>query len=456
MPPMRLARCLLACALLPLSAQAPCPPSALQGPPAQHLLNTFETWLGYLERWVGPEIPDWVVHSTVVTYAARRPLFDDGGRPVPGPDGQQACGQIAQSARIFFPPVWRAPAGRRLPLVVYTHATSLQKQAVASAYGGHEWLMGAAAAAYYGFAVAMPDQPGMGLDAEHYHPFCHAQSLAYATIDGLPAMEQVFQKDAFLQDAHYAWDGRLFLMGYSEGAYTALATVKELETHRDAYAAKGIGPVTGAACMAGPFDLSGLTRADMINPLRRYAHCFYLPFVLRGYHEVYGAAVDPEEALAPVLLEEREDGNILRWIDGTRSGLSVDELVGRRLGVPDTQVVFRDMLNPAWLARELDDPSYETSTTHRLLVENDLHRGWAPTSPILFAQSPVDQDLPYQNTVATMGYLSAEIVKAGGDPRQLLTSVPLGDCRDGVTHLEGALLAIPLAFKWIYDGMPMD
>jgi hypothetical protein len=302
----------------------------------------------------------------------------------------------------------------------------------------------------------MPDQPGMGLDAAHYHPFCHAQSLAYATIDGLPAMEQVFREDPWLRSAQYAWDGRLFLLGYSEGAYTALATVKELETHRDEYEARGLGPVTGAACMAGPFDLSGLTRADMINPLRQYAHCFYLPYVLMGYHAVYGAAVDPREALAPVLLEDREDGNILQWIDGTRNGLAVDERVGRRLGVPGNKVVFRDMLNPAWLARELDDPAYETSTTHRLLVENDLHRGWAPTSPILFAQSPVDQDLPYQNTVAAMGYLSAEIAKTGGDPRKLLSSVQLGDCRDGITHLPGALLAIPMAFKWFYDGMPME
>lgn len=309
---------------------------------------------------------------------------------------------------------------------------------------------------YYGFAVAMPDQPGMGEDAANYHPFCHAKSLAYATVDGIPAMQKLFKEDPFLVSRQYSWDGRLFVVGYSEGAYTALATVKELETHAAEYATEGGFTLTGSACMAGPFDLSGLTRADIINPVREYAHCFYLPYVIMGYHGVYGPALDPLEAFAPILLENREDGNILKWVDGTRSGLAVDELIGRRLGVASNKVIFRSILNPAWLARELDDPVYETSATHRLLVENDLHRGWAPTKPILFAQSPTDEDLPYQNTVATIGYLAAEIHKAGGDPARLLASIPIGDCRDGITHIEGAAVAIPSAFNWIYRGMPME
>ena len=330
------------------------------------------------------------------------------------------------------------------------------KHGVASEFGGHEWMLGAAAALYYGFAVAMPDQPGMGDDAADFHPFCHARSLAYATIDGIPAIQRAFQEVPGLASGGYAWDGRLYVLGYSEGAYTALATVKELETHATEYAAKGNFTLTGSACMAGPFDLSGLTRADMINPLREYDHCFYLPYVIRGYHAVYGQAVDPQEIFAPALLENREDGNIMEWTDGRRNGLAVDDLIGKRLGVPGNRVVFRHLLNPAWVAKELDDPAYETSLIHQLLVENDLHRGWAPTKPILFAQSPVDQDLPFQNTVSAIGYLSAEIAKAGGDPRQILTRRSLGDCRSGVTHLEGAVLAIPLGFDWIYRGMPMD
>jgi hypothetical protein len=37
---------------------------------------------------------------------------------------------------------------------------------------------------------------------------------------------------------------------------------------------------------------------------------------------------------------------------------------------------FRDILNPAWTAREMDDPAYAISAAHEILQENDLHRGW--------------------------------------------------------------------------------
>lgn len=444
----------------PLAAQPalPEPPQAIQAPAPLPLLGsvTFDRWLEYFENHVGPDLPELVLHSAPIHYSARKPQYDREGYPLLGPDGQQLCTQVRQSGRVFFPPPWRVALNRSLPLVVYTHATTMKKHAVASEWGGHEWILGAAAAVYYGFAVAMPDQPGMGEDAANYHPFCHAKSLAYATVDGIPAMQKLFKEDPFLVSGQYSWDGRLYVVGYSEGAYTALATVKELETHAAEYATEGGFTLTGSACMAGPFDLSGLTRADIINPVREYAHCFYLPYVIMGYHGVYGPALDPLEAFAPILLENREDGNILKWVDGTRSGLAVDELIGRRLGVASNKVIFRSILNPAWLARELDDPVYETSATHRLLVENDLHRGWAPTKPILFAQSPTDEDLPYQNTVATIGYLAAEIHKAGGDPARLLASIPIGDCRDGITHIEGAAVAIPSAFNWIYRGMPME
>jgi hypothetical protein len=445
----------------PLAAQEPPPPEALRSALAlpwasQQQSGRFEDWLEYMENGLGPDIPDWLVHSTVVHYSARKPRYDSSGLPVTGADGRPASDPIPQSARIFFPPSWRAPKGHALPLVIYCHATTLRKHGVASEFGGHEWMLGAAAAAYYGFAVAMPDQAGMGADTAHDHPFCHAQSLAYSTLDGIPAMRSAFTEDPFLLANHYTWDGRLFLVGYSEGAYAALAATRELQAHPEDYASMGGAPLSGSACMAGPFNLSELSRADMINPLRETDHCFYLPYVIRGYHAVYGDLIDPLQIFAPVLLESRADGNIMDWTDGSRNGLTVDALIAGRLGVPSDRVVIRNLFNPVWLTRELDDPGYEHSVTHQLLRDNDLDRGWAPATPILFAQSPGDRDLAPQNTTAILGNLAAEIAKSGRDPHRLVVFKQLGDCPVGISHLEGALVGIPLAFQWIYDGMPMD
>jgi hypothetical protein len=208
--------------------------------------------------------------------------------------------------------------------------------------------------------------------------------------------------------------------------------------------------------MAGPFDLSGTTRQDIINPVRPYNHCFYLAYVIMGYQAIYGDLLDPRQAFAPALLEEREDGNLVQWVDGSMDGLAVDGLIGRRLGVPGDAVVLRSILNPAWLSRELDDPAYATSGVRKLLLENDLSGGWRPTRPILFCQSEDDHDVSIQNTLAAMAGLGAEIRKTGADPARLLAFLPIGAPSDHITHVEGALVAIPAAFNWIYSGMPVN
>ena len=436
------------------AATAPPPESLMGAFPGSSALATFADCVNALEAWAGPEIPDWVVHSAVYRYSARKPRFDAAGQPVLGPDGQQACDRVPQTGRIFYPPTWRMPFQRRLPLVVYPHFTAVRKRSVPSEFGGHEWVFGAAAALFYGFAVAMPDLPGSGADAQNYHPFCHGPSLAYAILDGVPAMRAAFQQDPYLVAGGYAWDDRMFVVGYSEGGYAALAAVKEWETHAAAYQGQGGFSLTGSACMAGPFDLSGLARLGLIQPGGATDMDFFLPYLLVAYHRLYGPRVDPLQAFAPVLLERREDGNILSWLDGSLDGFTVNDLIANRLGKPRYQLPFRDVLNPAWVARELDDPAYEHSETHAILRDNDLYQGWRPTRPILFCHSPMDDDVAFQQTVLTMDCLGAEILKAGGDPNRLLMLKPIGDCRDRVTHVQAIPRAMAMAFRWIYDGMP--
>jgi hypothetical protein len=429
------------------------PPALLTRPGDPLTWASFEQCLEVMERWAGRQIPDWVVHTATFRYPMRRPLYDPAGDPLRDADGNPRWESANGTGRVFFPPAWRLRRSPRLPLVVYTHATMMSKADSPSEFGGHEWMLAAAAAAYYGFAVAMPDQPGMGGDRNAYHTFCHARSLAYATLDALAAVRRLSAEDPYLAQRGYAWDGRLFLLGYSEGGYAALAAVKELAERPMEY--PDWSGLTGAACMAGPFDLSGTTRELIIDPARPFSHCFYLPFVVLAYQDIYHGLVDSRAAFAPELLERRPDGDILAWTDGSHSGLEVDTLIGRRLGVPANAVVMRRILNPAWTAQELDDPAYATSAVHKLLAQNDLCRGWTPGRPILFCQSPADQDVPVRNTQVTLEALGAEIRKAGGDPGRSLAFLPLGREADGISHVQGALLAIPAAFNWIYSGMPM-
>jgi len=413
--------------------------------------GTFLSCLETMEHWTGPGIPDWMVHSTVYSYTARKPLYDDMAHPLLDDAGEQRTMAVHQSGRVFFPPSWRQRGKGPMPIVMYCHGTNLLKDAVASSYGGHEWMFAAAAAAYYGFAVALPDMPGMGGDSASYHPFCHARSLAFAVVDGIPAVRDLFATDPYVAGGGYAWDGRVFIMGYSEGGFASLAAAREMERHPEAYQSGKGFMLAGTAAMAGPFDISGTTRLQILRPADPFDHPFFIPYVLLGYGAVYGRVMDPLEELAPALTESREDGNILEWSNGSTDGIVVDTLIARRLGVPRDGVVLRALLRPEWVVRELEEPAYLTSPLRWILEENDVARGWAPTRPILFAQGPDDRDVPLANTLTAMGMLETAVRADGRDPQGLLSYEPLDLPGGRTNHIKGALLAIPLAFDWVYS-----
>ena len=432
-------------------------PVSLPTRPADPTLwGSFIGCISVLEQWTGPSLPDWIVHSRVLGYPARTPRYDDLGRPLLDDQGRPQCGLRHLSGRVFFPPAWRMRGRGRMPIVIYSHGTSLPKDAVASEFGGHEWIFGAAAAAYYGFAVAMPDQPGMGGDGTDFHPFCHGKSLAYAIVDSIPAIRRTFEEDPCLVENGYAWDGRIFLVGYSEGGYASLAAAREMETHREAFGGEGNFMLAGSACMAGPFDISDTTRHQILAPDKAFPYPFFIPYVILGYHAVYGRIMDPLDVFPPDLLRSGEDGNLLEWSNGTRDGLAVDAALARRMGVAPGGVVLRDLLAPSWRARELEDPGFRTSPLRGILQENDVAVGWTPTRPILFCQSPDDDTVPIQNTLAARASLAAALREAGGNPAKLLHLKLLGRPGEGISHVTGAFLAIPAAFDWIYRGMPPE
>jgi len=102
-----------------------------------------------------------------------------------------------------------------------------------------------------GFATLQPDYIGFGDSKEHYHPFVLKDSLANATVDFIK------QVKIFSSENNITLNNQLFLTGYSEGGYAAMATLKKIEEEQLSDLT-----VTMAAPMAGPYDLK--TMADVV------------------------------------------------------------------------------------------------------------------------------------------------------------------------------------------------
>ena len=343
------------------------------------------------------------------------------------------------SARVYLPVLRARRKARGLPLVVFIHATLGQWDQVPQFNRGPEALAGALAANLHHFAVAMPDMPGHGKDpSSRPHPFAHARSLAPAVLDLIqPSL-------ALLEAEGLAWDGRVFLVGYSSGGYAALAAVKAW--HQDPRFA-GV-PLTGAACMAAGFRQSETIRTVLRAP-GPFAHLDVLPTQMIAYQDLYpdAAACRLEQCLDPRLLEVRQggldEGRLQDWIHGTLSSEAICRNLRQRLtGSPTTPIPLRALVQPRWLAEQFDHPDWPNTEVGLLLRENDLIGGWRSRVPILLASSPGDECVAPENTEALMADWAGQ---GAGAP---VTFLPLTLFGHALKHRAAAIPALAQAFRW--------
>ncbi|MBF0507717.1 MAG: hypothetical protein HQK57_02180, partial [Deltaproteobacteria bacterium] len=134
----------------------------------------------------------------------------------------------------------------------------------------------AAAFAATGFIAVAADYPGLG-DNTDPQPYCHA-SLAYSVVDLIRAARSIIQT----QQNAITWDGRIFLIGYSEGGYATMVTAKEIQMN-----CVGEFKVSAAAPLDGPYSLSDVMRNALLNAGPNYLAPFFLPYIVAGYESVY-------------------------------------------------------------------------------------------------------------------------------------------------------------------------
>jgi pimeloyl-ACP methyl ester carboxylesterase len=359
--------------------------------------------------------------SRVVVYASQ----DERGTP------------RRNSGRVYLPSPWLHRAAA--PLVLYVHASVKDTRDIPLHHRGTEALLGALAAQVHGFAIAMPDLPGFGLDdSGRPHPYCHAQSLAQATLDLVrPALD-------LLEATGLPWDGRIFLLGYSSGGYGALAALREWQ--RNPHYANL--PIRAAACMAGPFNLPATVRS-LFTREAPYAHLEVPTLLFAAYHDLYPAGgFAPEALFNPKLLATRggglDEGELGLWLRRGDSAKELNRKIRLRLtGRIDTPLAPSAVMNPDWLQKQLLTPAWPDTEAGRALGENDLVGGWHPTVPVLLATSPHDRWVPAANT----GALEADWAARGCPApihRQALTVAGLQ-----LGHKQAAILALAKAFRWL-------
>lgn len=288
-------------------------------------------------------------------------------------------------------------AGTPWPLVTYQHGTLAQKSEAPSADSLGEQLIGAALATS-GYVAVLPDYLGLG-DSPGTQPYHHARSHGTSGVDMLRAARN------FCAGRGIGLTSKLFLCGYSQGGFAAMAVLREIEQfHADEF------PVTAAATMAGAYDLSGVTSDDFLSE-REVPNPYYSALLLAAYQEVYRLAPRLADLLASPY-----DVTLPPLLDGQHTGSEINAVMP---SVPAR------VLKPEYLA------AYRTQPDHPLrqaLRDNDLIY-WPPRSLLRLYHCDQDQDVPIANSQAALASFHA----LGAAQVELLNPSPgssHGDCAE--------------------------
>lgn len=328
-----------------------------------------------------------------------------------------SAGEAAEASAAVMLPSGADPAcaGPR-PVLLYAHGTSPLKSYDMSKLESTEARLVAAIFAAQGYIVVAPNYAGYAATTLAYHAYLDAEQQAGDMMDGLRAARSA------LVQIGASVSAKLYVTGYSQGGFVAMATQRAMQTRFPAEFA-----VSASAPLSGPYAL--LKFGDSIfGGAPTTGATAFLPMLINAGQRA-GAGL---YAGAGEVYEARYAGAIDNILPGTASlgelassgklpasalfaWNSLPQAAGSKEFFNDGNLIrtsYRDGYTADMQTRPCDagagDP-LACAPQHALrlwLKKNDL-RSFAPAAPMLLCGGDADPVVPYYNTGAAADYFRA-------------------------------------------------
>ncbi len=236
----------------------------------------------------------------------------------------------------------------------------------------------------FAFVTLQADYIGFGDSSEHYHPFILKKSLANATADFIVAAKEFAVNNAI------NLNGQLFLTGYSEGGYAAMAALEKIEQ-------EGELQVTMAAPMAGPYAVEAMAMGVLSQPT------IAVPSFMANIAYAYTNAYDTDIAS---VVNEPYASKLEDLFDGSKTRSQIDPELTTVTTGPE------GLFNPTFVNDFFADPE---SCCRTSLRNNDVHT-WVPETAVRLVHCLGDDVIPYaiselaEGTMLQMGATNVALV----------------------------------------------
>jgi alpha/beta superfamily hydrolase len=188
------------------------------------------------------------------------------------------------SGALMVPTGFGAKCTGARPIVLYAHGTTTTRAFTMTSMQNAETLFLAAIFASQGYIVVAPNYAGYDSSTLPYHPYLIADQESKDMMDALAAARTAlpFASATLTKDG-----GQLFVTGYSQGGYVAMATHRAMQ-------AAGM-KVTSSAPMSGPYALGAFVDAVFfgeVNGDATVSSTLLFTAYQKAYGNIYANATD--------------------------------------------------------------------------------------------------------------------------------------------------------------------
>jgi len=357
------------------------------------------------------------------------------------------------SAVLMVPTGLGASCTGARPIVLYAHGTTTDRAFNMANLQNTETLSLAALFASQGYIVVAPSYAGYDTSTLPYHPYLIADQQSKDMIDALTAARTTLP----LASATLNQDnGQLFITGYSQGGYVAMATHRAMQ-------AAGM-KVTASAPLSGPYALAAFVDAvfyGQVNGDAPVSSTLLLTAYQDAYANIYDNTADVFEPQYASGIQNLLPSTTLRsdlYAEGKLPEYALFSSTPpapafAALTPPTTPANLAEvfalgfgsgnlLLNSFRLAYLNDaqanpDGGFPTITTgtaaatpalpwRQALKTNDL-RNWVPSAPVLLCAGADDPIVFYFNTQLMQNYWSANPPPAATSVLNLEAAATSGD-----------------------------
>lgn len=349
------------------------------------------------------------------------------------------------TAAIMVPTGSDVACNGQRPVVLYAHGTTaarsynLAKWTDSSQPAAGEGLLVAAMFAAQGYIVVAPNYAGYDKSTLPYHPYLNGDQQGKDMVDALTAARKTFSAIG-ANDA-----GSLFITGYSQGGYVAMAAHREMQATGKAVTASAPLSAPSAISLLTDYTFSGWPAlgATLFVPLlstswqQQFGNVYATPADL--YESQYANGIEtllpslapdtlfssgklPQLALFPANATPGPINAQLSIFYGANNLVRQSYLTQAATDIQSNPCPG-NALPPTAASLSTATPLGCTPSTgfRKAAVANDL-RNWVPTRPVLMCGGANDPTVNFVSTRATAGYFRAK-----GMPASALSVVDLED-----------------------------